>query len=77
MQETIRGILCAHYDLECSPLRSSWPRDDARNGSQTILVRMHPELWVALKEDASETGESMQALTHAALAAHYERSAVT
>lgn len=74
IQETVRSILCAHYGLDCSPI-NGMVREDARRRSLTILVKMQPELFSALKQDAAETGESMQRIAHEALEAHY--SAVT
>lgn len=70
IQETLRRILCAHYDLDCSPINGML-RKDAWGDATTILVKMQPELFFALKEDAAETGESMQALVHQALEGHY------
>ena len=70
IQETVRSILCAHYDLDCSPI-NGMVREDARRRSLTILVKMQPELFSALKQDAEETGESMQRLVHEALESRY------
>lgn len=76
IQETVRRILCAHYDLECSPIEGSI-RKDAWESAATILVKMQPELFWAIKEDAAETGESMQVLCHQALEVHYSETPVT
>jgi predicted HicB family RNase H-like nuclease len=70
IQETVRSILCEHYDLDCSPISGN-VREDARRRSLTILVKMQPELFSALKQDAEETGESMQKLVHEALESRY------
>ena len=70
LQETVRRILCDHYDLDCSPINGML-RKDAWEGSPTILVKMQPELFSAIKQDAAETGESMQSLVHQALEGRY------
>jgi hypothetical protein len=70
IQESIRETLCYHYGLNCSPINGN-VREDARRRSLTIIVKMQPELVSALKQDAEETGESMQSLVHQALEARY------
>ena len=70
IQETVREILCAHYDLDCTPINGP-AQHRTRSGSLTILVKMQPELFSALKQDAAETGESMQSLVHKALESRY------
>ena len=70
IQDVIRSILCAHYELDCAPV-AGWIRRDAWDGSATILLKMQEELFQALKADSRESGESMQSLVHQALEAHY------
>lgn len=70
IQEATRRVLCAHYDLDCPPI-TGMKREDAWTSSLTIVVRMSPELFQAIQDDAEETGEYRQRLVHAALEAHY------
>lgn len=70
LQETVRMILCAHYGLDC-PETKGWIRKDAWGDATTILVRMPPQLFNALKSDATRSGDSMQKIVHAALEGHY------
>lgn len=71
IQEIMRQILCEHYDLDCPQLNHSAKREDAWEGSTTVLLKMTKDLYSALREDSEESGESMQALCHQALEAHY------
>ena len=73
VQEVMRSILCAHYELDCIPSRHK-PRKE--EGSRTKVLRMQPELWQAVKDDSEETGTSMQLLVREALEAHYRREAI-
>lgn len=70
IQNIMRGILCEHYDLDCSPIYGNI-RKDAWKSAATMRLKMQPELFQALKEDAAETGESMRSLVMEALEAHY------
>ena len=72
LQEIVRSILCAHYDLDCTP-KSGTQRADQWNGAATVLLKnMQPELFSAIKEDAAETGKSMRSLILEALESHYQ-----
>ncbi len=66
--EVMRQTLCAHYELDCIPTRYA-PRQEL--GSRTKVLRMQPALWQAVKDDAEESGLSMQSVVHEALNAHY------
>ena len=68
LQSLMRRILCDHYALDCPPLGKT---TRIEHGSRTQRLRLHPEVWQALKDDSEETGESMQLLVHQALAARY------
>lgn len=70
IQEAIRRVLCEHYDLACDPI-AGMRRDDAWTSALTIVVRMTPELFQAIQDDAEETGEYRQRLVHQALESHY------
>lgn len=69
-QEIIRAILCDHYSLDC-PNHKGVIRNDQWTGTPTVLLKLQPELFSAIKEDAAETGESMRSLVLAALESRY------
>ena len=50
MIEIIRDILCGHYDLDCPPVDSRPPAPE--EGTTTMVLRLQPELWEAIKADA-------------------------
>jgi hypothetical protein len=70
LMDTIRTVLCAHYDLDCPP-RGSGYRPERDEGSERMVLRMSQELFAAIKADAKETGLTMRALILNALDAHY------
>ena len=73
--EVVRSILCEHYDLECTPItgdRTPWQRQ--WEGSSTILLKLQPELFEAIKRDSEESGESMRVCVLGALEAHYAKA---
>lgn len=72
LAEVIRSALCEHYELECRPIKGVIRRDAWEN-VDTILLRLQPELFQAVKSDAAKTGESMRALILQALEARYLR----
>lgn len=68
LSDLMREILCAHYELKCEP---SGKPSRLEFGARTQLLRIHPELAEAIKEDAAYTGESMASLVREALSARY------
>jgi hypothetical protein len=76
MIEVIRRVLCAHYELECEPVGGRpGKRED---GTGTMLLRLQPEVWEALKAEAGLADTAygsprgaMDKIIHSALAAHY------
>lgn len=73
LSDVMRQVLCDHYELDCPPTGAGTRLEF---GARTQLLKMHPDLWQAVKTDSEETGQSMQALVHEALSAHYaERQA--
>lgn len=64
----LRSILCDYYSLDCPP---SGAGERLKTGALTISLRLHPDLWAAIKEDAERSGESMQACVHEALSSRY------
>jgi hypothetical protein len=76
LAEVIRSALCEHYELECSPVTGR-KRQDAWEGSGTILLRLQSELFRAIRDDAEESGQFMRGIIIEALEARYvtERAA--
>jgi hypothetical protein len=76
MAEVIRSILCEHYGLDCEPViaRNKFLKI---NGTETMVLRLQPELWSAIKRDAKKQHRPHRSVIIEALADHYERSAVT
>lgn len=66
--DLVRSRLCEHYELDCPPsgAHSKW-----EFGARTQLLKLQPELFQAIKEDAAETGLSMRGLVLEALEARY------
>ena len=71
MAEVIRGILCEHYGLDCEPVvaRNKFLRV---NGTDTMVLRLQPELWEKIKADALTARTTHRAVILEALEAHYD-----
>ena len=71
MAEVIRGILCEHYALDCEPVvaRNKFLRV---NGTDTMVLRLQPELWEKIKADALTARTTHRAVILEALEAHYD-----
>lgn len=72
LNDFIRSILCAHYELECPP---SGAHSTLEFGARTQLLKLQPELFQAIKSGSEESGETMRDLVLNALEAHYTDSA--
>lgn len=48
--EIIREILCSHYGLDCEPVTAAG-RSKFTDGTNTMLLRLQPELWEAIRRD--------------------------
>ena len=59
LSDLIRATLCAHYSLDCPPSGSA---SKLEYGATTQLLRLQPELYAALSEDADEQGRSVRSL---------------
>ena len=70
MAEVIRSILCEHYGLDCEPViaRNKFLKI---NGTDTMVLRLQPELWSAIKRDASKRDIPHRSVIIEALEAHY------
>ena len=54
LADTIRGILCSHYDLDCPPRSKMGYQSDRDQGATKMVIRLQPELFQAIKEDSTE-----------------------
>jgi len=70
MANVIRRILCDAYGLNCPP-RRAYHREDIQLDQGTLLVRLQPELFEAVKEDASRNGRPQRDVILDLLTAHY------
>jgi len=76
MAEVVRGILCEHYGLDCRKVVAR-NRFIAVNGTETMLLRLQPELWEEIKKEAKRRGTKkrpfpIRSVIIEALEAHYE-----
>lgn len=70
VSDVVRKILCKRYRLVC-PQQSTY-YDAARDtGSTTLLLRLHPNLVVALERHAANTGQSRRQLILETITSHY------
>lgn len=67
LSDLMRSILCSHYELDCPPSGSA----SKYGGSNTLLLRLQPELFDTIKADAAALGTPMRALILDILEAHY------
>ena len=70
MSEVIRRILCAHYSLDCDPVQTR-NRFARINGTDTMILRLQPELFQEIRRDAGKRGESTRTVIIQALERHY------
>jgi hypothetical protein len=50
LADVIRQALCQHYGLDCDPASNGY-QPTLDTGGDVILVRLQPELWVAMKKE--------------------------
>lgn len=70
MAEVIRSILCEHFDMDCEPViaRNKFLKI---NGTETMLLRLQPELWSAIQREARRRNIPHRSVIVEALADHY------
>jgi hypothetical protein len=70
MAEVIRGILCEYYSLDCEPViaRNKFLKI---NGTETMVLRLQPELWEEIKRDAKRRRVPHRSVIIEALEMHY------
>lgn len=54
MAETMRTILCSHYGLDCDPVEAFGRPPDKITGTDTMILRVQPALFAAIKADAGK-----------------------
>ena len=54
MIEVVREILCTHYELDCEAVETSGPPPPPIKGTDTMLLRVQPALFSAIKKDAEQ-----------------------
>ena len=79
MIELIREILCSRYDLNCESVTHPFAKPPPPSkGTKTMLLRLQPEVFAKLKEEAGTSNTAygsprgaMDKIIHSALADHY------
>lgn len=77
MIEILRELLCSYYELDCPPVTATARPPKPSPGTGTMLLRLQPELWEALKSEASESDRAygaMDKIIHRVLAEHYSEA---
>ena len=81
LAEVMRQILCAHYELSCEPVETFSKPPPPNQGTATMVLRVHPDLFSAIKQDAGKAGTSygtayggMRKRIIEILSEHYERT---
>jgi hypothetical protein len=69
LSDLIRAILCARYDLDCPASLSASKLD---YGATTQRLRLQPELFQAIKDDAADRDMTMRAVVLDALNTYME-----
>jgi EAL domain-containing protein (putative c-di-GMP-specific phosphodiesterase class I) len=70
MQEVMRQILCSHYSLDCENVltRNKFLKV---NGTPTMVLRLQPELFQAIRLDAQRRKVPARTVIIEALERHY------
>ena len=74
MIEVVREILCSHYELNCEAVETSGPPPPPIKGTDTMLLRVQPALFSAIKKDAEKMDSpygAMRKVIFGILTAHY------
>jgi hypothetical protein len=77
MIEVVREILCSHYELDCEAVETSGPPPPPIKGTDTMLLRVQPALFSAIKKDAEQLSSPYGAtrkIVLQILTAHYNGS---
>ncbi len=78
LAECIREALCSHYELDCEPVEAIGRPPAPKKGVTTMVLRLQPALWEAIKADAgwadthygSPRG-AIDRIIHGILSSHY------
>lgn len=74
MIEILREILCGHYELDCEPVISTARPPKPKPATDTMMLRLQPELWQAIRAEADQQESRYGAtnrIIHGILADHY------
>ena len=71
MAEVVRGILCAHYSLDCDPVltRNKFLKV---NGTETMILRLQPALFKEIRKEARRRKIPTRSVIIEALESHYQ-----
>jgi hypothetical protein len=73
--DTIRSVLCAHYSLDCPPRGTGYnDRGTKDTGAERLVLRVQPELFQVIKDDAGFNGATMRAIILDILEVHYQEA---
>jgi hypothetical protein len=75
VQDWMRTILCRHYELDCEKTKRFSAKRAQAGHSRTFLLRLQPALWQAVKDEAEDTGRSMQVIVREILQTPYRKEA--
>lgn len=68
--DTIRNILCTHYELDCPPVSAGGYRTSRDKHHTNLLLRVQPDLFRAIKRDAKRQRRTMRHIIMTILAEH-------
>lgn len=71
LADTIRGVLCSHYRLDCPPRSKSY-QPDRDQGATKMVLRLQPALFQEIKDDAQERGLTLRLVILGILLDYYE-----
>lgn len=67
--DTVRKILCDHYQLECPPVSSGY-RASRDKHHPNLILRVQPDLFKAVKQDAKRQRRTMRHIIMTILTDH-------
>jgi hypothetical protein len=73
VQDWMRTILCRHYELDCEKTKRFSAKRAQSGHARTFLLRLQPALWQAVRDDADESGRSMQVIVREILETPYRK----
>lgn len=71
LADTIRQTLCARFRLDCQPQGFGY-YSERDQGAVGLVIRVHPDLFAAIKVEAERSQRTMRAVILETLETHYE-----